>query len=75
MSRVDIIKFSIIQLKNFLFFGYGAGGFESLFQINYLELGNQYANHAHSDLFEFTGEFGLIGIILFFISIIEFFYQ
>ena len=73
LSRFDIAKFGFFQLKNFLFFGYGAGGFESLFQINYLELGNQYANHAHSDLFEFMGEFGLIGIILFFISLLSFF--
>ena len=72
-SRFDIAKFGFFQLKNYLFFGYGTGGFESLFQINYLELGNQYANHAHSDLFEFTGEFGLIGIILFFVSILSFF--
>ena len=73
LSRFEIAKFGFFQLKKFLFFGYGAGGFESLFQINYLELGNQYANHAHSDLFEFTGEFGLIGIILFFVSILSFF--
>jgi hypothetical protein len=72
LSRVDIIKFSIIQLKNFLLFGYGTGGFESLFQINYLELGNQYANHAHSDLFQFIGEFGLTGAIFFIISLLSF---
>jgi len=73
LSRIDIIKFSIIQLKNFLLFGYGTGGFEILFQINYSDLGIQYADHAHSDLFEFIGEFGLVGFILIFFSIMNFF--
>ena len=73
LSRIDIAKFSLVQLKKFLFFGYGPGSFESLFQINYKDLGTQFANHAHSDLFEFIGEFGLIGSILIFFSIIVFF--
>ncbi len=64
LSRIDIVKFSLVQFKKFLFFGYGPGSFESLFQINYLDLENQYANHAHSDLSEFFGEFGLIGTII-----------
>ena len=73
LSRIDIAKFSLVQLKNFLFFGYGPGSFESLFQINYKDLGTQFANHAHSDLFEFIGEFGLVGFILIFFSIMIFF--
>ena len=73
LSRVDIIKFSFYQLKNFLFFGYGSGSFENFFQINFLELGNQYANHAHSDLLEFIGEFGLVGSLIISISIFSFF--
>jgi len=73
LSRIDIAKFSLVQLKKFLFFGYGPGSFESLFQINYKDLGTQFANHAHSDLFEFIGEFGLIGFILIFFSIMIFF--
>ena len=73
LSRLDIAKFSFTQLKKFLFFGYGTGSFESLFQINFLDLSNQYANHAHSDLFEFIGEFGLFGAILFFFSVSIFF--
>ena len=73
LSRIDIIKFSLVQLKKFLFFGYGSGSFESLFQINYKDLGTQFADHAHSDLFEFIGEFGLVGSILIFFSIMIFF--
>jgi hypothetical protein len=73
LSRIDIAKFSLVQLKKFLFFGYGPGSFESLFQINYKDLGTQFANHAHSDLFEFLGEFGLVGSILILFSIIFFF--
>ena len=73
LSRIDIIKFSIIQLKNFLLFGYGTGGFEILFQINHKDLGIQYADHAHSDLFEFIGEFGLFGTILILLSLMSFF--
>jgi hypothetical protein len=73
LSRIDIAKFSLVQLKKFLFFGYGPGSFEILFQINYKDLGTQFANHAHSDLFEFLGEFGLVGSVLIFFSIIFFF--
>jgi len=73
LSRMDIAKFSIVQLKKFLFFGYGPGSFESLFQINFKDLGTQYANHAHSDLLQFIGEFGLVGSIFIFFSITIFF--
>ncbi len=73
LSRIDIVKFSLVQFKKFLFFGYGPGSFESLFQINYLDLENQYANHAHSDLSEFFGEFGLIGTIILVGSILSIF--
>ena len=72
LSRFEILKFGFIELKKFLFFGYGSGCFEIVFKINYLNLENQYANHAHSDLPEFIGEFGLIGTIFFFISILSF---
>ena len=49
------------------------GGFENLFQLKFINSSNQYANHAHSDLVEFIGEFGLIGIILLLFSFIKFF--
>ena len=72
-SRFDIIKFSILELKNFIIFGYGAGGFENLFQLKFIHSSSQFANHSHSDLIEFLGEFGLLGFILFTLSIIKYF--
>jgi len=63
-SRGEIAKFSLSQLSNFLIFGYGAGGFEILFKNFYGQLDLAFANHAHADLVEFIGEFGLIGTFL-----------
>jgi len=73
LSRFDIAKFGFFQLKNYLFFGYGAGGFQNLFQLNFSETSSLYANHAHSDLVEFIGEFGLFGSGLLLLSILNFF--
>jgi len=72
-SRFQIIKFAFYQIYDYLFFGYGPGSFELLFQINFPDLTNKYANHAHSDLFQFIGEFGLFGFALFVLSIFSFF--
>ena len=72
-SRFDIIKFSIIELKNFILFGYGAGGFENLFKLKFINTSIQFANHSHADLFEFIGEFGLVGFLLLFLSFAKFF--
>jgi len=73
ISRFDIIKFAFLELKNFILFGYGSGSFESLFQLKFMNLSSQFANHAHSDLAEFFGEFGLVGITLITLSFIKFF--
>ena len=73
ISRFDIIKFGLREFKNFIFFGYGSGAFENLFQLKFISLSSQFANHAHSDLFEFFGEFGLFGISFIFLSFIKFF--
>ena len=73
LNRLEIIKFGLSQLKNFIFFGYGVGSFETLFKINFHNSNNLYANHAHSDVVEFIGEFGLIGFILLIMSLIKFF--
>ena len=73
ISRFEIIKFGLSEIKNFIFFGYGSGAFENLFQLKFFNLSNQFANHAHSDLVEFLGEFGLIGIFFVFFSFIKFF--
>jgi O-antigen ligase len=72
-SRFQIIKFAFYQTYNYLFFGYGSGSFEILFQINFPDLFSTFANHAHSDLIQFIGEFGLIGFAIFILSILSFF--
>ena len=73
ISRFDLIKFGFYEIKNFILFGYGAGGFENLFQLKFINSSNLYANHAHSDIVEFIGEFGLIGFFLLLFSLIKFF--
>ena len=72
LMRFQIIKFSLDQIYNYLIFGYGAGSFETMFQLSFTNLSNSFANHAHSDLIEFVGEVGLLGFILFLISISSF---
>ena len=74
ISRFELIKFSLHQLKNFLIFGYGPGSFEIFFQLKYPNLSNKFADHAHSDLIEFIGEFGLFGFLLLVLSFIKFFF-
>ncbi len=73
ISRFEIIKFSINEIKNFLYFGYGLGSFETLFQLKFSNPGVFYANHSHADLFEFIGELGLFGTFLILIPIVSFF--
>jgi O-antigen ligase len=68
--RGDIAKFALVEFKKFIFWGYGGGGFEYLFKINFENLSTVYASHAHSDMIEFIGEFGLIGFILILLSIL-----
>ena len=73
LMRFQIIKFAFYQIYDYLFFGYGTGSFEVLFQLKYPDLSNSYANHAHSDIIEFIGEVGIIGLFLFSIPIFKFF--
>ncbi len=70
--RADLVKFALLEYKKFVFFGYGGGGFENLFKINFKDLSTDYASHAHSDLIEFLGEFGLIGFTLILLSLFFF---
>ena len=72
ISRFDIIKFAFSELINFILFRYGSGSFESLFKLKFMNSSSQFANHAHSDLIEFFGEFGLVGITLIILSFIKF---
>ena len=64
LSRGEITKFAFIEFKKFMFFGYGGGGFENLLKINFQNLSTLFATHAHSDIMEFLGEFGLVGFTL-----------
>jgi len=70
-SRGDLAVFGFNQIKNFFLFGYGAGSFEILFKNLYPSTGIYYANHAHFDIIEFMGEFGIIGMTILFLTIFE----
>ena len=70
ISRAVLSQFAFIEFKKFILFGYGGGGFEYLFKINFQNLSTSYATHAHSDLIEFLGEFGLIGSTLVIFSVL-----
>jgi hypothetical protein len=69
LSRAKFSYFALSEFKNFLFFGYGAGAFEYLFNLRYEDLSYHYTIHSHSDLSEFLGELGLIGFSLISLSI------
>ena len=73
MSRFDIAKFAFKEFKNFIFFGYGIGSFEYIFQLKFINPSNLFANHAHSDIIELFGEVGLIGFFLLLLSVVKFF--
>ena len=73
LRRIFLIKFSIAQIKDFFYFGYGAGAFENLFYLNFNNIDNRYASHAHSSLSEFFGEFGLFGSSFLLISFFNIF--
>ena len=73
ITRFDLIKFGINEISNFIFFGYGVGAFENLFKLKFINTSIQFANHSHADLFEFFGEFGLIGCLIIIFSFIKFF--
>ncbi|MDC3163040.1 O-antigen ligase family protein [Candidatus Pelagibacter sp.] len=64
ITRGGITKFALLEFKKFIFFGYGSGGFEYLFKINFENTSTMYAVHAHSDLIQFLGELGIIGFSL-----------
>jgi O-antigen ligase len=76
-SRFQVIKFALHQIYDYLFFGFGPGSFEILFQIKFPFFANgktnYYANHAHSDLIQFIGELGIIGSFFLLLSILSFF--
>ena len=73
LTRIMIINFGLENIKNFFLFGYGLGGFETLFQVNFNITDDKYANHVHSDLIQIFGELGLFGFTLLILSISKFF--
>jgi len=73
LSRAEIAKFALIQLDDFLLFGYGPGNFELIFKNFYEKISISFANHAHFDLVEFIGEFGLFGSLILLIPIYKIF--
>ena len=73
LSRISLIRFSIFYLKDYLFFGYGLGGFENLFKIYYINDTNFFADHAHSDIIEYIGSLGLVGFLLLISCLVKFF--
>tara|TARA_Y100000741_G_C18249753_1_gene556850 strand:+ start:154 stop:1491 length:1338 start_codon:yes stop_codon:yes gene_type:complete len=75
ITRLEIIKFGFYQIKSFFLFGYGAGGFETLFKLEFVDAAPFFADHAHSSLAEFIGEFGIIGFILFISSFLKIFFN
>ena len=70
LSRGTLAKFAFIEFKKFILFGYGGGGFEYLFKINFQNFSTNFASHVHSDLIEFIGEFGIIGSTLISLSLL-----
>ena len=46
-----------------------------IFKLKFSNVSNIFANHAHADLFEFLGEYGLIGSVLLISSFLKFFYD
>tara|TARA_Y100000389_G_scaffold140429_1_gene138263 strand:- start:15015 stop:16343 length:1329 start_codon:yes stop_codon:yes gene_type:complete len=75
LSRAQIAKFALNQFLNFSIFGYGSGNFETIFQLNFLNSSSSFANHAHSDILEFLGEFGILGSGLIILSLSKFFFS
>ena len=59
-----------MEFKKFIFFGYGSGGFEYLFKINFENPTTIYAVHAHSDFIQFLGEFGIVGFCILILSLL-----
>jgi O-antigen ligase len=63
-TRMTMIIFGFEKFKEFLFFGYGFGGFEQVFKTYYTIIDGVYSNHVHNDIVELLGEFGIFGSII-----------
>jgi len=65
--RIDVFTFSLDQIKNFIFFGYGLGNFETIFRLEYA-LNETFYDHVHNDYLEYFGELGIVGSVIFLYS-------
>ena len=61
--RMSFFEFGITNYYKFWLWGYGLGGFETLFRFDYPNF-TSVADHVHNDFIEYLGEFGAIGISL-----------
>ena len=65
--RIELQEFGFLQFKKFWLFGYGSGGFETVYKLFYNILpGEALAKHTHNDGIELIGEVGIIGILILF---------
>ena len=67
--RLGLFEFGITNYFKFWLWGYGLGGFETLFRLNYPNF-IKVADHVHNDFIEYFGELGIIGVFLFIMMII-----
>ena len=61
--RLSFFEFGITSYYKFWLWGYGLGGFETLFRLDYPNF-ITVADHVHNDFIEYFGELGIIGISL-----------
>ena len=69
--RLSFFEFGINNYYKFWLWGYGLGGYETLFRFDYSNF-ITVADHAHNDLIEYLGELGVIGISLVVMMIISY---
>ena len=60
-DRLSFFEFGITSYFKFWLWGYGLGGFETLFRLDYPNF-ITVADHVHNDFIEYFGELGVIGI-------------
>ena len=71
-SRWSVFFIGFKEFSNFPIFGYGYGGFETLYRLKH-DIYQTFYNHVHNDFIQFIGEFGIIGFSLLFFLIFQIF--
>jgi len=69
--RLSFFEFGITSYFKFWLWGYGLGGFETLFRLDYPNF-ITVADHVHNDFIEYLGELGVIGISLVVMMIVSY---